>query len=292
MSDWITEVEVEEEEDDEEEERSYRRNHYYHYASSSSEIEEENSNDSNRERKVMESIKEEPFEEISVISFGSKGEDCVYVAVGKSESSMDAVSWTLRNLIKNNESTILYLIHVYPPTHFIPSPLGKLPKDQVRPEQVEIFMAQERGKRRQLLQKFINLCSSSSSSKVKVDNLVIESDNVAKAILDLIPILNIKKLVLGTTKSGLRKSRTGKGSGTADQILRTANASECCDIKVICEGQEVMEQMTRTSSSLSQSPSFGDPVGDVEGNSKSVQSEDQSNNNDPFCMCFKSPRVE
>lgn len=40
--------------------------------------------------------------------------------------------------------------------------------------------------------------------QVKVDTLLVESDMIAKAILDLIPILNIKKLVLGTNKSNLR----------------------------------------------------------------------------------------
>lgn len=40
--------------------------------------------------------------------------------------------------------------------------------------------------------------------QVKVDTILIESDTVAKAILDLIPILNIRKLIVGTSKSSLR----------------------------------------------------------------------------------------
>jgi K+-sensing histidine kinase KdpD len=36
--------------------------------------------------------------------------------------------------------------------------------------------------------------------QAKVDLQFIESDNIVKAILDLIPALNITKLVLGTTK--------------------------------------------------------------------------------------------
>lgn len=40
--------------------------------------------------------------------------------------------------------------------------------------------------------------------QVKVDTILIESEMVSKAILDLIPIVNIRKLVLGTTKSSLR----------------------------------------------------------------------------------------
>ena len=40
--------------------------------------------------------------------------------------------------------------------------------------------------------------------QVTVDTLLIESDMIAKAIVDLIPILNIRKLVLGTNKSNSR----------------------------------------------------------------------------------------
>jgi hypothetical protein len=40
--------------------------------------------------------------------------------------------------------------------------------------------------------------------QVKVDTILIESDMIARAILDLIPILNIRKLVVGTTKPSLR----------------------------------------------------------------------------------------
>ena len=37
--------------------------------------------------------------------------------------------------------------------------------------------------------------------QVKADTVLIESDMVARAILDVIPILNIRKLVLGANKS-------------------------------------------------------------------------------------------
>lgn len=108
--------------------------------------------------------------------------------------------------------------------------VGKLPINQVNPEQKEKFLAQESGKRRDHLQKFLTACSASQvyddddaisfmiatvvfytilirvfdDVKVKVDTVLIESDMEAKAILDLIPILNIRKLVLGATKAAVR----------------------------------------------------------------------------------------
>ncbi|KAF2306081.1 hypothetical protein GH714_011327 [Hevea brasiliensis] len=212
--------------------------HRYEYTNSS-EIEEENSSELfeiNHGGEPMESIKEEVFS----LDVESRGEDCVYVAVGKSESSMDALSWTLKNLV-NGYSTMVYLIHVFPEIHHIPSPCR---------------------------------------------HILIESDMVAKAIMDLIPIFNIRKLVLGTTKSSLRKLRARKGSGIVDQIL--ANASEFCEIKIICEGKEVADNQTMITGSPSASPR---PTGDA--NASTLQLQDQPNaNNDSFsCMCFKSPRV-
>ncbi|KAK6124756.1 hypothetical protein DH2020_041508 [Rehmannia glutinosa] len=189
----------------------------------------------------------EPLERIregmsSVSSFddlygGRDDDEAVYVAVGRQseETSMDALIWVLNNAVIPS-STLVFLIHVFPETKYIPTPLGKLPISQVNPEQKENYMIQETAKRRQFLQKFLTLCSA---SQVKVDTILIESEMEAKAIVDLIPILNIKKLVLGTTKSDLRRMRSRRGNGVIDQIL--SNAPESCEVKIICEGNEMSE---------------------------------------------------
>ena len=58
---------------------------------------------------------------MATISEGNEGEeDSVYVAVGKSETSMEALTWTLKNLA--TPSTIVYLIHVFPEIKHIPNP--------------------------------------------------------------------------------------------------------------------------------------------------------------------------
>ena len=88
-------------------------NQAFNYGGGTSEIEEESSSrqafQSRQQHGAMAAIKEE-YEE----------EDSVYVAVGKSETSMEALSWTLRNLV--SPSTIVYLIHVFPEIKHIPSP--------------------------------------------------------------------------------------------------------------------------------------------------------------------------
>lgn len=81
-------------------------------------------NDGNGMPMPLAPIKEEI--ESSFFSFdvangnGTQEEDIIYVAVGKSQSSMDALSWTLRHAV--NPSTLIFLIHVFPQVKFVPSP--------------------------------------------------------------------------------------------------------------------------------------------------------------------------
>ena len=68
----------------------------------------------------MPSIKEE-HDKGSVLSGAEDHNNTVYVAVGKSPSSLDALDWTLKNAV-NAPSVIVYLIHIYRETKQIPTP--------------------------------------------------------------------------------------------------------------------------------------------------------------------------
>lgn len=215
--------------------------------------------------------------------------DVVYVVTWKgseelSSASMDALLWTLGNDLR--ESTIVYLVHVFPEIRFIPTPLGRLPITQANPEQKEGHLTNERRKRSEYLQKFLSLCSS---SKVQVETVLIESDMEAKAILDLIPILNIRKLVMGATKSSLRKLKSSSkkgGGGTLDQILH--NAPQFCDVKIICEGKEVSLQDKSSTEPPSPSSTASSPRGDTNVKTlKPVQVQEGDTNGFVKCSCFK-----
>ncbi|KAL5056644.1 hypothetical protein RYX36_037326 [Vicia faba] len=166
--------------------------------------------------------------------------DVVYVAVRIDDqgSSMEALSWALKHSVIPSITTIS-LLHVFPQIKLIPSPLGKIPRSHVNQEHVDIYLAQEKSKRRMLLQKFIDLCND---SKVKVEVLLIESDNVVKTIVDLVKNLNIMKLVIGTTtSSNLRKHVSRRKNSIAEMVLKSVE--EKCDVRIICEGREVIDQM-------------------------------------------------
>ncbi|XP_058727754.1 U-box domain-containing protein 35-like [Vicia villosa] len=217
----------------------------------SSEIEEEDDlfEINLKKGEPLDSIKEEEdYERSTVFSLDIHKDklsdsDVVYVAVGENGSSMEALSWTLKHLVKPN-STIVSLVHVFPRVKQIPTPMGKIPRSRVNQEYVNIYMTQEKSKRKLLLQKFIDMCTD---SKVKVEILLIEGDKVAKAIVELVKNLNILKLVIGTTQSYLRKHASRRQNSTAEMVLKSVE--ENCDVKIICEGREVIDEMINGCSS-------------------------------------------
>lgn len=93
-----------------------------------------------------------------------------------------------------------------------------------------------------------------------------------------------------------RKLKSRKGSGIADQMLQ--NGQEGCEVKIICEGKEVIDQMIdspppRTSDDTLKTESRS-PKTPVEHSKKPRRSpspkptEEEDQRNDSFsCMCFK-----
>lgn len=217
----------------------------YSHSSSTSEIGNKDSEE------LFEINLEEPLDTISedcessVFSFDIHNEkDIVYVAVGQAgESSMEALLWTLKHAV--TPSTTVCFIHVFPEIRLIPTPFGKIPRNLVDPEYVNFHLTQEKGKKKELLQRFIDLCTD---SKVKVEIMLTEGDNISKAIVDLVRNLGIRKLVIGTSKSNLSKYVSRRRNVIADKVLK--NAPEICDVKIICDGKEVIDQMIVSSSYL------------------------------------------
>ncbi|KAG4948901.1 hypothetical protein GLYMA_15G121100v4 [Glycine max] len=196
-------------------------------------------------KEQLDTISEEDCES-SVFSFDFHNDkDVVHVAVDHvGESSMEALLWTLNHAV--TPSTTVYLVHVFPEIRLVPSPFGKFPRSHVNPEYVNFHLTQQKSKTKELLQKFIDLCLD---SKVKVEIMLIEGDNIAKAITDHVRVHSIRKLVIGITKSNLSKSVSRRRNAIANKVLK--NVPEICDIKIICDGKEVIDQMIGCNSSCS-----------------------------------------
>lgn len=82
-------------------------------------------------------------------------EDSVYVAVGKSQTSMEALQWTLNNLATPH-STILYLVHVFPQIKHIPNP---------RKLNITLFLSSFQLPSRMIEEQNVNLCQQENRER-------------------------------------------------------------------------------------------------------------------------------
>ncbi|KAF5190737.1 U-box domain-containing protein 33-like isoform x1 [Thalictrum thalictroides] len=176
------------------------------------------------------------------------GGNNIYVAVGKDD--LHVLKWILNHAVL--PGTCVYLIHVFPPVNYIPTPVGKMLRSQASQEQVNSFLRDENTRRRNLLQKYVLLCND---AKVTVETMLIESNQTTKAILELIPVLNITMLVMGTKSPSSRKLRMRLGKGEFVQ----KHVPDFCEVTIIFAGKKVIEGQEELE--RSQEPSGQEPSG-------------------------------
>ncbi|XP_021762852.1 U-box domain-containing protein 33-like [Chenopodium quinoa] len=185
----------------------------------------------NKESKVVPEIveiEEETDDELKGVNCGSKENDKnedVYVAVGKDD--VHVLKWVLAHVVVTGAR--VNLIHV---SHPISTPVGRLWVGQLSPEQTKIFATEEHNKRKNLLNKYIRLCLD---NKVDVDTILIESSETTKAILNLIPLLNMTSLFMGTKHQNLAR-RLIKGSSKGALIQKSA--PDYCKVSLIYIGNK------------------------------------------------------
>ncbi|KAK2409199.1 hypothetical protein P8452_70773 [Trifolium repens] len=155
--------------------------------------------------------------------------DDLYVAVG--EDDLDVVKWALDHAV--SPGSRIFLVHVSPPITLIPTPVGMLERNQLTPQQVRRYLNEVNNKRKDLLQKYIQL---STEAKVTAETLILESKFKGKAILDLISILNITNLVLGIKKLPCKRRNDKLSEG----VLVKKNAPKTCDVTLIYNGEVFM----------------------------------------------------
>ncbi|KAK1407218.1 hypothetical protein QVD17_38832 [Tagetes erecta] len=196
------------------------------------------------ERVMMSPEIVEVDEEPEISRNGVSGEAVdVYIAVGKHD--VDVVKWAVDHVVAPGAR--VYLVHVFAPVTHIQTPVGKLSRSQLSKEQVQIYINEENNKRRSLLQKYIHLCTE---AKIAVETMLLESNTTTKAILDLIQVVNITRLVIGTKRTpSLRRLRKGPSKG---EFIKK-NAPDFCEVSIICNGKQLMAdrqpQLTEVTSS-------------------------------------------
>ncbi|XP_011047812.1 PREDICTED: U-box domain-containing protein 33-like [Populus euphratica] len=155
----------------------------------------------------------------------------VYVAVGKNDT--DVLKWALDHAVLPGAQ--VFLVHVFPPLTYIPTPVGRLSRSQLSQDQMRFYINDENNRRRNHLQKYISLCAD---AKVTVDTMLLESNSTAKAILELIPVLNIRHLVMGTKR--LPRSRLLRKKLAKGEFVKK-NAPDYCEVSIIHESKKIMD---------------------------------------------------
>ncbi|KAL3512757.1 hypothetical protein ACH5RR_025474 [Cinchona calisaya] len=190
----------------------------------------------------------------------------VYVAVGKND--LQVVQWVIDNAV--SAGTQVFLVHVFPPITYIHTPVGRLSRSQLSQDQVRVYVNEDRNRRKNLLEKYIRLCND---AKVPVDTMLLESNATAKAILDLIPIVNITNLVMGTKRSPFAR-QLRKGQGKGEYVQR--NAADFCGVTIVHNGKRIVNGEMQPTENL---PS-------TRASSKRPETAQTSERNFFECMCF------
>lgn len=168
----------------------------------------------------------------------------IYVAVGKND--LHVVKWALDHAVSPGKNRV-FLVHVFPPMTYIPTPVGRLSKSQLSKEQVQVYVNEESKRRRNLLEKYIRLCND---AKVAVETMLVESNAAAKAILDLIHVVNITNLVIGTKQSPFTRL-SGKRQGKGEYVQK--HAPEICKVSLVYDGKRTKGLQMHKAKEIAQS---------------------------------------
>ncbi|KAJ3689140.1 hypothetical protein LUZ61_018304 [Rhynchospora tenuis] len=180
----------------------------------------------------------------------------VYVAVGKEvrESKANLI-WALQNFDRNKK---LVIVHVHKPATTINIMGAQFPVSQLAEQEVKAYQVVEKGKMDKVLKDYTDICSS---QKVEVEKIVIEKDDTAQGIIDLIHEHGVTELVMGAA-ADRRYSRRLKTLRSRKAILVEQKAELWCKILFVCRGnlictREATEGVIspRAASSSSSSPS-------------------------------------
>ncbi|KNA18423.1 hypothetical protein SOVF_070710 [Spinacia oleracea] len=192
----------------------------------------------------------------------------VYVAVGKDD--LQLLKWVLANVVVTGAR--VNLIHVSHPISSISTSVGRLWVGPLSPEQAKIYATEEHNKRKNLLHKYIRLCLD---HKVNVDTILIESSETTKAILDLIPVLNMTSLVMGA-KHPTSSRRLIKGLSKG--VLIQNNAPDYCKVTLVYVGKKNVDN---------QGKMYHIPSSFISSNDKHTKPTRQKyERNNMECACF------
>lgn len=153
----------------------------------------------------------------------------VAVAINGKRESKYVVRWALENFIPEGK-VVFKLIHVRAVLSSVPTPMGiMIPITEVREDVIAAYRKEVNWQTHELLHAYKIMCVK---KKVLVDVVVLESEDVASALAQVVHKSNITKLVIGTSTPGLFSRKTGTLSSTI-----SAKIPSFCTVYAISKGK-------------------------------------------------------
>jgi hypothetical protein len=159
------------------------------------------------------------YSSVSVAVKGSVGD-----AVGGT-ASRRALRWTIENFLPKIDR--LVLVHVMPTVTTIPSPSGsKIPIEELDESVVSMYKRDLRKEFEQVFVPFKRICKSN-----KVETLLLEHHDPAKALLKYMSDTDVECLVIGSCSSNFLTRKKGQEM----PLTVLGEAPETCEIYVVCK---------------------------------------------------------
>lgn len=154
----------------------------------------------------------------------------IYVALGKEyKEGKETLIWAINNTPREKK---IVVVHVHQPPTTILIMGGKFSMDHLSEEHVRAYREQERLKTDKSLEAYMTFCSI---SKVRAEKLVIETDDIAKGIVEMVAQHGITKLVMGAA-ADRQYSKRMRGPKSRIAISVQQHADTSCTIWFVCKG--------------------------------------------------------
>ncbi|KAJ3706768.1 hypothetical protein LUZ61_010473 [Rhynchospora tenuis] len=181
-----------------------------------------------RNRSPPMSSTREIEEETAGQAAGEEGK--VYVAVSEDfKAGRSVLVWAIQNLHRDSK---IVLAHVHVPAQMIPFMGAKFHYTKMKEQEVRAYRHLEREKLEANLNQYIKACSK---LKVTAEKIVIEMDDIAQGILELISLHGVTRLIMGAA-SDKHYSKKMKTPKSMKAITVMEKADSVCKIWFVCKG--------------------------------------------------------
>ncbi|WVZ74298.1 hypothetical protein U9M48_022499 [Paspalum notatum var. saurae] len=183
--------------------------------------------------------------------------DRVFVAVPEEfKYGKNTLLWALENLAKDGGAVVVVIVHVHCPAQMIPMMGAKVHYTTVTPQRVNDHRKKVRAEAEEKLDEYLKMCRR---QKVSCEKVVIDNENVAKGLEELIALHGITKLVMGAAAD---KHHSKEANTTVPAIPPSPAFSVASKSSVTSAGSH-LRSVTISHSESDASSSTGSPRHDL-----------------------------